>query len=73
MTGTTVTRATVRVTGRPARTVTGRALRAPVDLRGLPKGTFVVQLNVKLSDGTTLTGKRTYRTCAAKHKHTRER
>ena len=64
----TVTKATVQVAGKPARTVTGKALRAPVDLRGLPKGTFIVQLKLKLSDGTTLSGKRTYRTCAAKHK-----
>jgi hypothetical protein len=71
VTGTTVTKTTVQVAGKTVRTVTGKALRAPVDLRGLPKGTFVVQLKLKLSDGRTLSGKRTYRTCAAKRKRAR--
>jgi hypothetical protein len=66
--GATVTRVTVSVSGRLVSTVTGNALRAPVDLRGLPSGRFAVKLTVTLSTGKTLTGKRTYRTCAVKAK-----
>lgn len=51
-----------------AKTYTAKKLKVPVTLSGLPKGTFKVKLSVKLSDGTTLTETRTYKTCAAKAK-----
>ncbi|HET6510104.1 MAG TPA: hypothetical protein VFG42_25155 [Baekduia sp.] len=51
-----------------AKTYTAKKLKVPVTLAGLPKGTFKVRLSVKLSDGTTLTETRTYKTCATKAK-----
>jgi hypothetical protein len=39
---------------------------ATVNLRGLPKGTFVVKLVVLTTQGKTLKGKRKYRTCRKK-------
>lgn len=51
-----------------AKTYTSKKLKVPVTLTGLPKGTFKVKLSVKLTDGTTLTETRTYKTCAAKAK-----
>lgn len=62
--------ASVKVTigKRKAKTYTAKKLRVPVTLAGLPKGSFKVKLSVKLSDGTTLTETRTYRTCAPKPK-----
>ena len=42
--------------------------RAQVDLRGLPKGRFVVAIEIKTADGRTLKGQRAYQTCAPKKK-----
>lgn len=56
--------AQIRVTGKRTRTVIGRALNSAIDLRGLPKGTIKVRVRVLLSNGKTITGSRTYRTCA---------
>jgi streptogramin lyase len=61
-----VTSVTVTVGRRKARTYTARKLKVPVTLAGLPKGSFTVKLSVRLSDGSTLTETRTYRTCAKK-------
>ncbi|MEO6712635.1 MAG: choice-of-anchor L domain-containing protein [Mycobacteriales bacterium] len=44
---------------------------AGVNLRGLPKGTFKVRIVVLTTEGTTLRGTRTYRTCAKKRKSQR--
>ena len=41
----------------------GKRLRATVNLRGLPKGTFRVLITVKTKKGRTLRSARTYRTC----------
>jgi len=41
---------------------------ARVNLRGLPKGTFIVRINVLTTEGDILKGKRTYRTCRAKRR-----
>lgn len=49
-----------------AKSYTGKKLKVPVTLTGLPKGTFKVRLSVKLSNGATVTQTRTYRTCATK-------
>ena len=64
--GATIARVVVRLNGKRAKTVTGKALTAPVDLRGLPKGRVKVDLVVTLADGRTVRGTRTYRTCAAR-------
>ncbi len=54
--------AVIYVDGREVR-ATSRDLSAPVDLRGLPKGTFVVRIVAKTASGRTVTGRRTYHTC----------
>jgi hypothetical protein len=56
----------VNVNGRRAKTVTGKRVTAPVDLRGLPKGRFTVQITVITTTGAIITGTRRYRTCAPK-------
>jgi hypothetical protein len=52
----------IYVDGRKVRAMS-RDLSAPVDLRGLPKGTVVVRIVAKTASGKTLTGQRTYHTC----------
>ena len=42
--------------------------RSQVDLRGFPKGRFVVKIEVKTTDGRTLRGDRAYRTCTPGNK-----
>jgi hypothetical protein len=60
--------ASIRVTVGKAKpkTYTAKKLKVPVRLTGLPKGSFTVRLTIRLTDGTTLTDSRTYRTCAPK-------
>ena len=55
--------ATVRVGTRKPLVLRGRKLRPAVDLRGLPKGTFRVRIDVTTTSGRTLTVTRKYRTC----------
>ncbi len=64
--GVGVTSAEVRVNGKRVRTVKRSRFTAPVDLRNLPKGRVKVNIRVKLADGRTISGTRTYRTCVAK-------
>jgi len=66
--GVTVTSATVLVNGRSVAVRRGARLRAPVNLIGLPKGRFTVKIAVRLGGGKTISGTRSYRTCAAKRK-----
>jgi hypothetical protein len=65
--GTKITAASVRVNGKPVPVYEddGR-FSAPVDLRGLPKGSYEVAITARTSKGGTLVGKRVYRTCDAK-------
>jgi hypothetical protein len=44
---------------------------ATVNLRGLPKGTFILKITVLTSDGKTVKGKRKYHTCTKKRRHRR--
>jgi hypothetical protein len=44
---------------------------ATVNLRGLPKGTFVLKITVLTSTGNTIKGKRKYHTCTKKRRHKR--
>ncbi len=62
--GLTAKDAAVTITGRKRFVVKGRSLTAPINLRGLPKGTFKVTVTVRTTDGRKVTGTRTYRTCA---------
>jgi hypothetical protein len=55
--------ASVYIDGRRVRVVSGRLLRAPVDLRGLPAGRHVVKVVARTTTGRTLTRARRYRTC----------
>jgi hypothetical protein len=41
----------------------GRRLRAPVDLRGLPRGTYRVRIVGRTRVGRRVVAVRTYRTC----------
>ena len=61
-----IVKAVIKLTGVPARTVKGKALGLPIDLRGLPKGKVVVRITVTTKGGKRLVGKRTYHTCANK-------
>lgn len=56
--------ARVYVNGRPVRVVRGRRLRARVDLRGLPKGTYTVWVVAVTTTGRRVTERRRYRTCS---------
>jgi uncharacterized repeat protein (TIGR01451 family) len=64
--------ATVYVNGLAVRTVRGKQLTAPIDLRQLPKGTFTITIVAHPRNGHALSGKRTYHTCTTRlagHKH----
>jgi hypothetical protein len=50
--------------GRRVKVVRGRRLRAPVDLRSLPRGRIKVAVTVRLADGRSLRGTRLYRSYA---------
>ena len=58
--------AVVRVNNKKVKVVRGKRLRAPVRLRGLPKGRFTVKITVRLTNGKKITGKRIYNTCISK-------
>lgn len=64
--GTTIVSAIVTVNGKRVKTLRGKRVTAPVDLRGLPKGTFTVKITVLLSNAKVIRGTRKYRTCAGK-------
>ncbi len=64
--GLSVVSATIAINGKVKARVKGGRTKAPVDLRGLPKGRVKVKVAVKASDGKTYTGTRTYRTCATR-------
>jgi hypothetical protein len=62
--GTRVKSATIAINGKVKARVKGGRTRAPVNLRGLPKGKVTVKVTVRASNGKTYVSKRTYRTCA---------
>jgi Ca2+-binding RTX toxin-like protein len=62
----TVKRVQIFVNGKRVKSVTGRRIALPIDLRGLPKGKIKVRLRVELNDGRVATDTRTYRTCATR-------
>jgi beta-glucosidase len=55
--------ATIYVNGHRVRVVTGRRLRAQVDLRGLPRGRFTVRIVARTLAGRNVVSSRRYRTC----------
>ena len=61
--GTAVRSARVLVAGRRVRVMQGARITAPVDLRGLPRGTVDVRIRVVTRSGAVLRETRTYQTC----------
>ncbi|HEV7752223.1 MAG TPA: hypothetical protein VGO71_11810 [Baekduia sp.] len=64
--GVTFTSAVVKVNGKRVKTIARARITAPVNLKGLPAGKAKVSITATASDGRTVTGTRTYRTCATK-------
>ena len=58
--------AVVEVDGKSKKTLTGKRLATGIDLVGLPKGTFTVEIIAHRRDGQTVKGKRVYHTCVSK-------
>jgi hypothetical protein len=57
--------ARVYVNGKRVGVVQGERLRAPVDLRGLPRGVVRVRIVARMRAGRTIVRERRYRTCTA--------
>ena len=66
-----LTEARVYVNGKQVQVVRGKRLRAPVNLRGLPKGRYTVRVVAVTSTGQRLERKRRYRTCTPKPRRPR--
>jgi hypothetical protein len=58
--------AVIEIDGHHKRTLRGKHLSAPINLVGLPLGTYTVEIVAHLRDGRTLHGKRVYHTCVPK-------
>jgi len=58
--------AVVSIDGQHKRTLSGRHLRTGIDLVGLPKGTFTIEIVARTRSGRTLKGQRVYHTCHTK-------
>ena len=56
------------VNNKQVKSLTGKKVTAPVDLRGLPKGQFTVKVTMTTTSGKTLVQTRRYKTCAPKKK-----
>jgi hypothetical protein len=66
--GITWVSAVIKIDGRRIKTLGRSHITALVNLVGLPKGTFVLSITAKASDGQSVTGTRTYHTCVPKSK-----
>jgi hypothetical protein len=64
--GAKVVSSTISINGKVKARVKGGKTRAPVNLRGLPKGTVKVKIATKASDSHTYKSTRTYHTCGVK-------
>jgi 6-phosphogluconolactonase (cycloisomerase 2 family) len=64
--GNAVVRAQIKLNGKSARVVKGKALSLPIDLRGLPKGRVKVEIITTNRNGARLVGRRVYHTCVPK-------
>jgi predicted outer membrane repeat protein len=58
--------AVISIDGHSTRKVQGKHLRTAINLRGLPKGTFTVEIVAHQRNGHILRGKRVYHTCHTK-------
>jgi len=68
--GATLASFTVTINGRRLAT---KGRTSVVSLRGLPKGTFTVQITVRTRAGMIVKGRRIYHTCVAGKKKKRRR
>jgi uncharacterized repeat protein (TIGR01451 family) len=66
--GVALVSATVLVNGKKVKVVAGARLKAPVDLRGLPKGRFIVKITAVTADGRKVSDTRRYRTCVPRRR-----
>jgi hypothetical protein len=64
--GLKIVKATVALNKKRVATRTGKRVTSVIDLRSLPKGTFTVKITVTTADKRTITGTRSYHTCARK-------
>jgi hypothetical protein len=65
--GLTYKSVTVDLNGHRLSVTRGARITAPINLRGLPRGTYVVKITVLTSTGAKIIGTRTYHTCRAHH------
>lgn len=61
-----VVNASVSVNGKRVKSLKGKRVTAPVVLRGLPKGTFLVKITATTRKGRKISGTRRYKTCTPK-------
>jgi Regulator of chromosome condensation (RCC1) repeat len=66
--GITWVSAVIKINGKRVKSVGRSHITALVSLVGLPKGTFVLSITAKASNGQSVTGTRTYHTCVPKSK-----
>ncbi len=58
--------AVVKIDGKNAKTLRGKRLSTAINLVGLPKGTFTIEIVAHRRDGRTVKGERVYHTCVSK-------
>jgi hypothetical protein len=58
--------AVIKIDGKNKATLTGKRLSTAIDLVGLPKGTFTVEIVARRHNGRTVKGERVYHTCVSK-------
>lgn len=68
LSGITWVGAVIKINHKRVKTVGRARIKALINLVGLPKGTFVLSITAKTSDGRSVTGTRTYHTCVPKSK-----
>jgi hypothetical protein len=56
----------VKIDGKDAKTLRGKHLSTAINLVGLPKGTFTVEIVARRRDGRIVKGERVYHTCVPK-------
>jgi hypothetical protein len=66
--GITWASAVIKLDHKRVKTLGATHITALVNLTGLPKGTFVLSITAKATNGRTLTATRTYHTCIPKRK-----
>src|SRR5205814_6674997 len=62
-------RVTITSRGKRYSTIRGRLLKAPINLRGLPKGVITVRVEAVTTTGKRYVDLRRYRTCTEKRRH----